>query len=308
MCLGISSADTTSAESTLNNDSSSEHVSSSSTIPLTICETGLEVVDHYYNQAPPTAPPASAPGDDDNTEPVHPPDKDSTTAQRITRFPADLSPIGATGQRAPTLSDSLVDGGIIHPWGQPLAEMGLTCLSELLPIDATGQRAPTLCNSLIDGTLIHPSGQDPTEGISTCPPYLFPIGATTIQRAPTLSDSLIDGAMIYSTPDQYVTMQEGISTFEPNFVLDSGTPVAPSSHGRSDLIIRSNDMGEQAPTRIYSTGDRAATDHHLNHHTSTAEGIAAHHTCFFSSGNAADQCSTQVIGAVAQLSTLDTYC
>jgi hypothetical protein len=267
------------------------------------CDNGLEVVDHYYNQALPTAPPASAPGDVDMNETLPFPNKDSTAAEKITPFLADLSAIGATCQRAPILSDSLVDGGIIYPRGQPLVQMGFTDLSELLPIDATGQRAPTLRNFLVDGALIHPSGQDPTEWISTYPPDIYPIGATTIQRAPTLSDVLIDGAMGYSTPDPY----EGISTFEANFVLNSGTTIAPSSLGRSDVIIRSNDEGERAPTGFNSTGDGAATDHHVNHRTSTAEGIEAHQTCLFSSGIAADQHSTQVIGTVAH-STLATYC
>jgi hypothetical protein len=60
--------------------------------------------------------------------------------------------------RAPTLSDSLVDGGILYSRDEQLfAEGDLACpLEQFLTGGAMMQRAPTLSDSLVDGIMVPP--------------------------------------------------------------------------------------------------------------------------------------------------------
>lgn len=119
----------------------------------------------------------------------------------------------------------------------------------------------------------------------------------------------MDGTMISSTLDQYVTMQE-IPTFEPSFVPSRDSTATLPNGGRPDFILQSNDMGTRIPTRTNSTGDDAAVYCHLNHHPSTPEDVTAYQSRFFTSIDAGDQCSMQLIGVAGDfgLSLLGIRC
>ncbi|KPA35926.1 hypothetical protein FLAG1_11339 [Fusarium langsethiae] len=214
----------------------------------------------------------------------------------IPLLPSNMS-ISATRQRAPALSNSLIDAGPPFLGNRPPTKASPACLSELYPVDAPRQRAPTLSNSLIDGASIYFADQCQFKEDSA--PFLDLTGTSSgIRRAPTLSNSLMDGTS-GDLAHQSTEMFGGeISTIELGFILDGGTIVPSSDQSLLNSAQQRCDLTQSTITQTAFTGDEVVTGHLSGRHILSLKDATPYQSCLFTSNNAENQGAVPSVDAV----------